>query len=388
MTNHRTVRDETVSPLLASMKKTFYLRWMQREGIPIHEGYGIEDVRQLELAPWTRTGGKGAFIVLYGMEGMTGMYTAEIPPGGALEPERHLYEEVICILSGYGATEVWTDGGKKRVFEWGPFSVFAPPLNLNHRLVNGGREPVKFLAVTNAPLMMDVLHNEEFIFNCPFWFSDRYRGEEDYFSVGQKRYEEGMQHVWETNFIPDVRSVSVDAREVKGAGVQITQFELSGNGLIGHIAQWPAGSYQKAHYHGPGAVLFGLQSSGYVLLWNKELGIQPYQSGHGDKVIEVQWKEGSLYCPPGGWFHQHFNTGPEPARHMAIRFGSRRHPFGFHNATKREADGVYIEINKGGTLIPYEDEDPEIRRRYERELKAQGVPCRVPPVSRNWGGER
>jgi len=91
---------------------------------------------------------------------------------------------------------------------------------------------------------------------------------------------------------------------------------------------------------------------------------------------------GSQMGPGDGWFHQHFNTGPGAARHMAIRFGSRRHPFGFHTATKRQEDGVYIEIKKGGTLIPYEDEDPQIRRRYERELKAKGVPCRMPPISR------
>ena len=57
-------------------------------------------------------GGSGAFVHLYGMEGQTGMYVAEIPPGGALNPERHLYEEMICILAGHGATEIWQEAGK------------------------------------------------------------------------------------------------------------------------------------------------------------------------------------------------------------------------------------------------------------------------------------
>ena len=108
--------------------------------------------------------------------------------------------------------------------------------------------------------------------------------------------------------------------EAKGAGVSITQFELAGNSLIGHLAQWPAGRYHKAHYHGPGAILLGLQSCGYVLLWSKELGTRPYEDGHGEDVVEVKWKAGSIYCPPGGWFHQHFNTGSQPARHLA-QFG-------------------------------------------------------------------
>jgi oxalate decarboxylase/phosphoglucose isomerase-like protein (cupin superfamily) len=367
--------DDRVRDLMAAFQKTAYFQWMARQGIPVIDGYGIEDVREVEMDFWPRLGGRAALINLYGMEGVTGMYVAEISAGGALEPEKHFYEEVICILSGQGATEVWQGGGTKQMFEWGPWSLFAPPLNAWHRLINGGRQPVKFLAVTNAPLVMDVFHNEDFVFNCPYTFSDRYSGADGFFNVGQKRYESGMQHIWETNFIMDIQSATLDQREVKGAGVRITQFELSSNGLIGHLAQWPAGRYHKAHYHGPGAILLGLQSSGYVLLWSKELGIEPYRSGRGEGVVEVKWKEGSVYCPPGGWFHQHFNTGAQAARHLAIRYGSRIHPIGFKIADKRSEDGVYIDVKRGGTLIEYADEDPYIRKHYEDEMKKTGVPC-------------
>jgi oxalate decarboxylase/phosphoglucose isomerase-like protein (cupin superfamily) len=367
--------------LMTSLEKTTYHQWMKKEGIPMVEGFGLRDVRELELRPWRRTGGRGTYIHLYGMEGLTGMYVAEIPPGGALTPERHLYEEVICILEGNGATEVWQEGGKKHLFEWGPWSVFAPPLNSWHRLVNGGREPVKLLAVTTAPLIMDYYRNEEFIFNCPFLFSDRYTGEEGYFNVGNKRYKKGLANVWDTNFISDVSSAVLDSEEEKGAGVKITQFQISGNSLIGHIAHWPAGRYHKAHYHGPGAILLGIQSSGYVLIWPKDLGIQPYKSGHGDKVIELQWTAGSVYCPPWGWFHQHFNTGSGSARHLAIRVGGRVHATGLSLAAKRHDDGTLTSIKKGGTLIEYEDEDPAVRRNFEKALRETGVPCEMPAIS-------
>ena len=261
-------RDDRVKDLMAAFQKTTYFKWMADQRIPVIDGYGVEDVREVKMDFWPRLGGPAAFINLYGMEGVTGMYVGEIPAGGALAPEKHFYEEVICILSGQGATEVWQETGRKQMFEWGPWSLFAPPLNSWHRLVNGGRQPVKFLAVTNAPLIMDVFHNEDFVFNCPYIFSDRYSGADGFFNVGQKRYESGMQHIWETNFIMDIQSADLDQREVKGAGVRITQFELSGNGLIGHLAQWPAGRYHKAHYHGAGAILLRLQSSGYVLLWS------------------------------------------------------------------------------------------------------------------------
>ena len=71
-------------------RETSYELWMRQEGIPMVEGYGLENVETIARRPWARTGGKGAFIQLKGMEGFTGMYVGEIAPGAALNPERHL----------------------------------------------------------------------------------------------------------------------------------------------------------------------------------------------------------------------------------------------------------------------------------------------------------
>lgn len=365
---------EELKNMLKALEATAYQQWVKAEGIPLVDGIALHDVRELKLEPWSRTGGKGTFIHLYGTEGVTGMYVAEIPPGGSLKVEKHMYEEVMFILSGLGATEVWQEGGKKHLFEWKRGSIFAAPLNSWHRLVNGGREPVKFLAVTTAPLIMDLYRNMDFVFNCPYVFADRFAGEEGFFNVSNKRYRKGLANLWETNFVPDVNAAKLEAEDVKGSGVTITMFEIAGNSLMGHISQWPAGRYHKAHYHGPGSTLIGLQSRGYVLIWNKELGIRPYESGHEDQVIEMPWGEASVYCPPGGWFHQHFNIGKEPARHLAIRLGSRIHPTGFFTASKKGDDGVMVPIQKGGTLIDDNEEDPEIRRRFEAKLRENGVP--------------
>src|SRR5262245_66040686 len=92
------------------------------------------------------------------------------------------------MRAGDGATEIWQEGGQKRLFEWGPFSLFAPPLNSWHRLVNGGREPVRLMAVTTAPIAMDFYRNPEFIFNCPFNFTDRFHGEDNFFASSQNFY--------------------------------------------------------------------------------------------------------------------------------------------------------------------------------------------------------
>jgi quercetin dioxygenase-like cupin family protein len=374
---------------------TAYEEWMQGEGIPIVEAMGgIEDVKQVERRVWPRTGGKGAFIYIKGMKegGFTGMYILEIPPGKALDAEKHLYEETIYILRGHGATELWQDGRPKKTLEWGEGSLFSPPLNAWHRLYNGGREPVLLLGVTTAPIIMDLFHDLDFVFGDNFVFKSRYDSEEDYFKL-DRRIERGggKASVWETNFIADLRNAFFDVPptvaqgSVKVAGGNNTIFEMSENVLSGHISEWPVGMYHKGHYHGPGAILLGLRSNGYVLLWPKDLGTTPYQAGHGDKVIKIPWKEGSVYSPGDGWFHQHFNTGSEPARHIAFRTGGSKYKLGLRPVERasQEEMGVIINIKKGGTMIEYEDEDPQIRSDFEAALRQAGVPCRMPPVGKN-----
>jgi hypothetical protein len=116
-------------------------------------------------------------------------------------------------------------------------------------------------------------------------------------------------------------------------------------------------------------------------MWPKELGTRPYESGRGDEVVEIKWKEGGLYCPPGGWFHQHFNTSSGPARHIALRYSGRIHPTGLMLAAKRHEDGTTTSIKKGGTMIEYADEDPTIRARFESELGKRGLSSGMPQAA-------
>jgi hypothetical protein len=82
-------------------------------------------------------------------------------------------------------------------------------------------------------------------------------------------------------------------------------------------------------------------------LWPKQWGLHPYTDRHEDKVLEIKWGEASIYCPPGDWFHQHFNTGKEPARHLAVRYGSRLHPLGFKVSHQRTDDDVFRSVEEG-----------------------------------------
>src|SRR5438093_572116 len=129
--------------------------------------------------PWARLGGNACFITIYPrMEGQRGMYVVDIPPGGKLEPIRHLYEQMILILEGHGTTEVWQEGdSKKHVFEWGRGSVFSPPLNSWYRMYNLASEPAKFVAYNRAPGVFNEYGSVDFVFNCSYAFRDRFGGE-------------------------------------------------------------------------------------------------------------------------------------------------------------------------------------------------------------------
>src|SRR5712691_10506879 len=95
-----------------------YDLWLEHEGLPVIGGHGVEDAVDVPREPWARLGGRGAYLKFPGLEGMTGLFVVEIPGGGALEPERHLYEEIIYVLKGIGSTEVWRDERHKQTFGW------------------------------------------------------------------------------------------------------------------------------------------------------------------------------------------------------------------------------------------------------------------------------
>jgi len=375
------LKEEYATKVSAYFAGTPYGQWLKDEGVPVFEDWAVPDVWKLETAPWPRLGVRARFITIYPqMEGQRGMYVADIEPGGQTEPIRHMYEQMILILEGHGTTEVWQEGdSRKHVFEWGRGSIFSPPLNAFYRMYNLGSDAVKFVAYNRAPTAFTEYRNVDFIFNCPFAFRDRFNGEDNYFQVATRPELTGRandRNIWETNFVADAFTTDLDSAEYKVSAGHITPFRMARNSMDAHISQWPVGRYHKAHYHGAGAMLLGLRSTGFILIWPSRAGNQPYSNGHADDVIEVPWGRGSIYSPPNEWFHQHFNTGNEPARHLAIRGGNL-----FTLSMLGGADGTHanmISTAEGGTLLEYEDEDPLVRRRFRSALTANGVDNKMP----------
>jgi oxalate decarboxylase/phosphoglucose isomerase-like protein (cupin superfamily) len=337
---------------------------MEHEGIPIIEGFGVRDPRALALAPWKRLGCDGAYLQLRGLEGLTGLYVARLSPGQSSEPEKHLYEKIIYILDGEGVAEIQQQGRVPQAFRWQAGSLFSPPMNATHRLINHGREPATFLAVTTAPMALDHYHNARFVFNNDFCFSDRYDGERDYFAPREERYlaSDDRQWVCQTNFIFDARSAG-GATEPTAAGVSTTRIEIANNSLAGYVAGWRVGECYDADGMCGAAVLVNLRSEGYSLLWPNDLGAKPYENGQGDRVARIDWQPGTVFSVPANCFQRHFNTGREPALHLAFGCNSEKFPLGLVHARSAANAG----LGEG------DDEDRVMRRIYETELRRKGL---------------
>src|SRR5579862_726255 len=121
--------------------RSAYQAFVRHEAAPLYEGNAIEDLATLDLAPWQRRGGKVAYTRL-GDQEQRNLQIVEIPPGGSLEPEHHMYDAVMYVMRGRGATNIWQEGEPRRTIEWQEGSLLALPLNAWHQEFNGsGSEP-------------------------------------------------------------------------------------------------------------------------------------------------------------------------------------------------------------------------------------------------------
>ncbi|MFE1962113.1 cupin domain-containing protein [Streptomyces sp. NPDC059479] len=347
----------TAQPRRAPAPPSAYARWSRGQGIDIVPGFHIPDLRAVPLKPWARMGGYGCFIHHDASDRSNDCYVCRIPPGQHLHPVRHLHEVMIYVLSGRGSTTVWGPGEEPQSFEWQRGSLFAIPLNVRYQHFNSsGEQPATLLAVTNAPVVINLFDEADFVFDCPYDFPSRFSGEAGYFSG------EGTLtgRLWESNFIPDVRDFQLVAYRERGAGGTNVQFKLARNTMMAHVSEFPVGTYKKAHRHSPGAHVVILSGTGYSLMWKE-----------GEPIRRYDWAEGSLVIPPGETFHQHFNTGATPARYLALRhLNARRDP-----ATGLPMSSVSTRL--GGDQIDYADEDPAVRLMYREACAEHGIASRM-----------
>lgn len=362
--------DSKSTPIQPSLRaRSAYERFVSSEGVPVIGGFGVRAIENVPMAPWRRLGCDGAYFQFFGSDGVLGLYAGKIPPGGGTLPERHLYEEMFYMFQGEGVAEFQQRDHVPHNILWRAGSLFSPPLNTLHRLMNQSAQPALFLAVTTAPVALDHYRNEQFIFHNDFLFSERYDGDVGYFDSNEGQFRGMHRREWihQANFIPDVAAVAHRGGGGKRRRIKIARFEMANNSLIAQLVEWPVGRYRKAYCRSGGVGLVILRSSGYSLMWPSHLGTQPYKNGLADHVVRLDWGPGSIFSPPPNWYHQHFNTGSEPAQTMAFFCGSGQFPL------SRRMDGANAAASPARTLGELHADDPSIRRMYEAELAKNGI---------------
>src|SRR5208282_5996165 len=249
---HEPSRDQKAGYGKFGRPATPYDRFMDSEGIPIVRAIGISKVQNLPLTPWRRLGGRGSYIQLHGTEGKWGCYVVEIPAAGALNAEKHLYEEIYYVVEGRGSTEVWLDGETKRhVFEWQPGSLFSIPVNAMHRLVNATAAPALLLGGTTAPNLINLLNQPAAIFECPLQFRDRFSGADNFYKPNDDIEPDPVRGLAmrRTNFIPDIANCDLPLDNRRSPGYRRVEPFMTGNTFYLWIGQHENGRYSKAHAH-------------------------------------------------------------------------------------------------------------------------------------------
>jgi len=319
-----------------------YERWLRdaRAQIPVMDGLVIDDINTVSLRPWPQMGAgvEGLYLRFADYQIIDGRII-QIPVGGKSASQRHFYEKGVYFLGGPGHTVIQQQGGDRQRVDWDEGSLLSIPLNVRHQHFNDSGEPVRLLAVTSFPFVLNSTNSDEFIHENPFVFEDRYDGDERYFQ-GSKRL---GNFQLKTNFVDDILQEPTDRDEIRGEGASRVGWQMAANTMIGlHVSEMAPETYKKPHRHSSDAFILLLSGSGYSLAW---------ADAHYNKRIRVDWQPGTLFVPPIYWYHQHLNSGSVPARFVAINAAGLVTNIGlrFHDQLEQDL--------------------PEIREEWEREIE-------------------
>jgi len=300
---------EQLGPNMSRVRPTNtpYELWFAkaRQKIPTFEGLVIQDARTEPLKPWEGIGVDGLYIKMADYQ-ITDGWILEIPAKGQTKPQRHMFEAGMYFFGGPGHIMIEQEQKQPLRIEFNYRSLFSIPLNVRYQLFNDSDQPVRVVAVTSFPFMINSTNNEEFIFDNPFEFRDRYDAQEDYLHRNEHPY--ANQTV--TNMVPDALSFELDEYDHRGKGSTNMHWDMSGNTMIElHVSEIPARGYKKAHRHSSDAFILLLSGEGYSITWPE---------GRYEDRESVHWGEGTIFVPPMYWYHQHLNPGAVSARYLAI----------------------------------------------------------------------
>jgi hypothetical protein len=315
---------------------TPYTRWVAeaRDRQPMFSGLLIDDVRTHPLRWWPAMGVNGLYIQMADYQIVDG-WILEIPPGGSTAPQRHLFEVGLYFFGGPGHTMLQQEGQPPQRVDWKYRSLLSIPLNVRYQIVNDGPAPVRLVAVTSFPYVLNSTDSVPFVFDNTFVFRDRYDGLT--FDPTPERIGRNRTRI---AIVEDALAHPLEDHHMRGAGATNMHWSMSGNTMIDlHASEIPSRIYKRAHRHSSDAFILLLSGRGYSLTWAED---------RYDQRVRVDWHEGTLFVPPIYWYHQHLNPGAEPARYLAINASMLVERLGlrFYDQLEPDVPDIVREFNQ------------------------------------------
>ena len=210
-------------------RNTPYDQWFEKnkERIPTFQGLVIQDARTEPLQPWEDMGVDGLYLKMADYQ-ITDGWILEVPPHGKTKKQRHLFEAGVYFFGGPGYIELQQEGRRAQRIKFGYRTLFSIPLNVQYQIFNESDDPVRIVAVTSFPFVLNSMNSEEFVFNNPFAFHDRYDAHENYDSF--REHPEENQTI--TNVVPDAVEFELDEYDHRGKGTSNMHWSMSGNSMI------------------------------------------------------------------------------------------------------------------------------------------------------------
>ena len=330
-------------PLRVRPGNTPYENWLRtaKLDIPVHECLYIEDVRTIPLEPWVQRGEgiRGLYLRLADYQFTDGQIL-EIPPGGATATARHLFEMGIYFLGGPGHTMLLRPDLPPIRIDWRNRSVYSVPINALYQHFNDSEEPVRVLAISSFPFMMNSINSETFIFDNPIDLSERARKKE---SPNSQAGRIGSNRECR-DFVPDALKIELKDHRIRGKGTRNMYWTMSGNSMIDiNVSEMAGQTIKRAHRSTSEATVLMLSGEGYMVTWPE---------GAWHKRIRVNWREGTLIAQPIFWYRQFMNPGSSTARNLTVSARSLVENLGLRFLDQMETDL------------------PGITKAWEAELKA------------------
>ncbi len=356
-----------------------YDRFIENEDVPAIRAASVV-AGEIALADWRRLAARGAYLPLFGNEGALGLALIEVPAAGSIQPEQHLFEEILFVLEGRGTAELWLPGSTDRVvFEWQPGSLFSIPPNALHRLVNATNTPALLLSANTAPALLNLLGDVDAVFANPFLFQSRFDNETGQAFDAIEPDPVRDIALCRTSLVPDAIGCDLPLDNRLSPGHRRLQLAMTGLSLECALGEHRPGRYGRAQLLDGAAASVCLRGRGYLYLWPERLGPAPWRNGLDSEVLRIELHHGVITgSGPGGgrWYQQTFVTSAEPLRQLVFSMPPRPAvPPGMETR-----DAAYVESVDGGCMIGYAQEDAHLRTEYAATIQSLGLPNRMKPA--------